>query len=642
MPEPITNKEEDKILKQARKRWKYVKECDFEKKQYRENSKKELKYFTGEDQGWEEGRARSDLVAKGRPAITLNRIAPIIRLLCGARPKTDARYSPVEEGDPFTAEVFNNCKDHIENKNLWDFIEADWFLHGVVLRRSVIEIKPNYDMDIQGEIELSLEPGDEYWFDPDSKRKDRRDGKYFFRQRRISPDEAKELWPDKATEIDTLKGYVDGDDTSGSAGRDSGLADEYQDPRSDYYDATADKLGIVYYWYKERTEVTKITDTMPDPMTGELKVYESPKSVKEVKKTLPELGPAAEERYKVMSVHNTQVKYLVFCHEIEFERGITPWEREDGQRSILAEQFPVVCFEPDRLFQGGRSELISLIEPLEDPQKFHNKLASAVIEIIGTAAASGWEWEKGALSEPEKRRLKEHGGKPGVQIEWNKGAISENKRAKITPNAPPMAEIAVAKQMAEALLDISGEESLISTEALGKGASGKAIDLKQRQGASTISWVYDSLRFFKHILAEYIRDAIQVLFNYEKVIRIKGKSLNQAPQYVRINERMYDEVGGITQILNDVTTGKYDVAISDKEVMPTMRIERFRLFVELVQTGALQLPPEVMIKIVLALMDDQELKDVVETELSEYVQMAQQAQQGQMEPAMPAAAMGNM
>jgi hypothetical protein len=60
----------------------------------------------------------------------------------------------------------------------------------------------------------------------------------------------------------------------------------------------------------------------------------------------------------------------------------------------------------------------------------------------------------------------------------------------------------------------------------------------------------------------------------------------------------------------------YDVVITDKDVMPTMRMERFKQFVELVRNGALPLPPPVLLKIITTLLDDPELRNVVEEEMA--------------------------
>lgn len=617
---------DNKILKEGQQLWNKVKECAYEEK-YRKLLWSDLKYFTGEDQGWSDGSARADLEEKGLPALTLNRIAPIIRLIVGAAPDTEAKYSAVEEGDVETSSILNACKDHVENINQWEFTAKDWRKNMLVLNRSVIELAPDYNQDVRGDVELLLHPGDEFYFDPDSKRKDRRDMNYMFRCVEVSPKECKRSWPKSISYIDQLVGYTKGDE-SGTPSRDSGEPDEYTDPRSNYYDPASDKIKIVYYWYKDIKNVTKIVDLMLPDETGKPKVYDSKKTVEQVKETLKTIGGDAEARFKVVSVKITDVKYMIFTHDIVLEEGDNPWNRPDGKPTILSKNFPFVCAEPDRLITGTRQELISLIDPLKDPQKFHNKLASAIIHIIGTTASSGWDYETGAANKTWLKKLREQGSKAGFIMEWAKGAISGGRFQKRQPSMPPQAQMAEAKAMGDELLDISGVESLVSTESLGKGASGKAIDLKQRQGGNIISWVYDSFRFYQHILAEYIRDAMQMIYDYEKVVRIKGVSgLKPQQEYIRINEAIPDDMGNIIQVLNDVTIGTYDVAISDREMMPSLRIERFRIFADLVKSGALVLPPEVMTKVVISLMDDADLKKIIETELGEWAAMAQQQPQ---------------
>jgi len=623
MKDDINTTSGDKLLDESRKEWSRIRECDYEK-HYRKQMKSDIKYFTGEDQGWSDDGAREKLEKAHLPALTLNRISPILRLICGARPKTEAKFIPSEEGDLDTTDVMNSCKDHVDRVNTWEFQEAEAFKNGVILSRAVAGIFPSYDQDVRGEVEISLYPGDEFYLDPDSKRKDRKDSDNLFRALTIKPDKAKRLWPNKKDAIENLIGQTTKGDESGSPGHDSGKADEYQDPESNYYDAASDKLTVVYRWYKEWHKVTKIIDMAMDDIDGEPVVYDSTKSVQEIIKKLEKFGPEAKKRYKPVALEYPEVKYIVFAGDIEFERGDNPWNREDGKRTMLSDNFPYVVFEPDRLVTGARQELISLIEAMKDPQKYHNKLASAIIHLIGTTANSGWEYEKKAPSSQKwADKLKESGSKPGFIMEWAKGVLTEGRARKITPTMPDQGTMAEAKVMGDELLDISGVESLVSVESLGKSASGKAIDRKMSQGANIISWVYDSFRLFQYVLTEYTRDAIQYLFDYEKVIRIKGRGgFDKRPQYMRINEALYDEEGGITQILNDVTVGIYDVIVSDKEVMPSDRIERFRYFVDLVKTGALQLPREVMVKVVAALMDDPQLKEIIENELTEYQQTA--------------------
>ena len=628
MPDDTITATDNKTLKEGQKLWNKVKECPYEKN-YRKEMPIKLKFFTGEDQGWDEDGARAELKKRGLPALTLNRIAPLLRLVLGAAPKTEAKYSAVEEGDVETANVMNACKDHIENINQWEFGLMEWRKNMTLLSRSVIELAPNYNHDVRGDVDLLLHPGDEFYFG-ESKRKDRRDMREMFRCVNISPDEAKRLWPKHKDEIDSLVGYTKGDD-SGTASRDSGQPDEYSDPQSNYYDPASDKLKIVYYWYKDIKNQTKIIDLMLPDDTGEPKVFDSGKTVEQVKDTLTTMGGDAEARFKVVSVEMTDVKYLIFSHDIVLEEGDNPWNREDGRRTTLSDNFPFVCAEPDRIITGTTQELIWLIEPYQDPQKFHNKLASAIIQIIGTSGSSGYDIEEGAAAKEQIKKLEKEGSKPGFIMRLLKGGLDRFRKR--VPSPAPQAEIMAAKEMADELLHISGVEGL-KADTLSKSASGKAREFAQLQGGNVISWLYDSFRFFQHILAEYIRDAVQVMYDYERVIRLKGEGWQLGPpKYIRINEQVFDEQGGIAEILNDVTIGKYDVAISDQEILPTMRIERFRIFADLVQSGALPLPPEVMVKIITALMDDPDLKEIVESEMGQWT-MAQQ----QMQPGMAAQA----
>jgi len=436
----------------------------------------------------------------------------------------------------------------------------------------------------------------------------------------ITPDEAKEAFPKHKKKIDELVGYVQGGDTEATS-RDSGLPDEYADSRANYYDAVSNKVKIVRYWYKELKETTKAIDGMTGDVLDDLEDEEV--------KTLTAYDA---ERFHMVPMTFQTVKFITFIYDIVLEEGVNPWEREDGQPTILSENFPFIIFEPDRLTYGNRQDLISLIDPLTDAQTYHNKLASLVLEIIGSGVKNGVDYEKGALSKEWKEKMKKEGARAGAAVEWEAGAISGGKFKYRQNTSNPQAEIMQAREMAEILLSISGVESLVSTDQLGKGASGVAIDLKMKQGSSIIKWVYESFRFFQFQLTEYIRDAMQVLFDYEKVIRITG----EPPKYIRINEEIYDPETGIAEIMNDVTSGTYDVRLADKELMPSMRLERLRSVTELAKSGGLMLPPEVMTTIILHLLDDPELKTMVEEELARYQEQQAAMMQGQPQQQMAA------
>ena len=639
MPDKLeqTATDEKPILAKARKRLNQLRDNKIEKEQVREKGLESIKYFTGEDQGWDDQGARDTLKAAGRPALTLNRINPVIRLVCGARPRTEATFSPTEGGDLDVANILKACKEHVEKYNKWDFQEDDWFKWGIIKRGGhVVEIFPDFSRDIRGEVGMALHDRWEFLLDPDSKEKDHSDANDLIRYKSMSIEKATELFPEHKAVFESLSAQtIEGNE--GQPGHDSGEADEYQDPKSNYYDSSSGSLTIYWYWYKERKRVTKIIDLYGGSSQGEqnpqatqesqggIQVWESTKSVEVVKKEMAKFT-ADMDRFEFVAHDNITVKFIAFIHDTILEEGVTPWERDDGQPTRLSTSFPFLVFEPERLFAGAHQELVDLIDPMKDANKYHNKLASAILEIIGTHANSGWEYEEGALPSDDKagEKLKKNASKPGALIKWAKNALVQGRAKKIQPGAPPAGHMQMSESFAREVLDISGVESLVSAESMGKGASGKAIDLRMTQGGNIISWVYTSFRYFQHVLLEYILDAIQVMYDYEKVMRVKGTT--SKPDFVTINEVQYDMEGGIENVLNDVTIGNYDITVTDSEIMPTMRMERLKEFNRLAEKGLI--PPPVVLKVFMHLADDPELKDIIDAEMEEFQKRATEEAQG--------------
>jgi len=599
-------------LKEDRERWSFIKEHDFEKS-WRKSSLTNLKYFTGEDQGWDEEGDRAALEAEKRPAITLNRIHPIMRLIQGARPKATTTFLPTgETGNIEIASILNSCNDHIDDINQWSFLEDEFFNKGIILDRSVVWLLPNYEMDIRGEVELSLDDGWNVYLDPDSTRKDRKDALDVFNVRQVFSDWAIRKWPKKEKQILRLKSLVE-DEATGKMAHDIDPSDRYKDPPNAYFDSDTKKVSLVYRWYKTFEKSTKLIDVA----TGQ--IYDSPLTIDKARKALQEIN--IDNRYRVVERDYTRVHYKIFAHDILFEEGITPWERGDGQRTDLSDNLPCVIFEPDRFVFGTKQDLIQIISMFKDPSKYHNKLASSILSIINSTAKTGYDIEDGAISETELKKLREEGSKPGQITVWNKGALTQNMMQKKRPDVTPQAEIVMADKMASWILDISGVESLSNVKSLGKSASGEAIGLKQQQGGTVIDWIYSSFSFFRQQLASYKRDAAQSMYDYEKVIWITGPKNRK----IILNQRVYDYQGVVEKVLNDVRVGKYAAKIREKPDFPSLRIERFKYFSEMVKSGAIALPPEVINKIVMELMDDPDLKEVVEASLAEWQQAQQQA-----------------
>lgn len=608
-------------LEKGLKKYKQWRESEFHKKLC-DNAEENLGYITGSNQGWDDSGDRAKLEAEKRPALTNNRVAPIFRLICGSRPQIESKFAAVSDDDVTKAPILNACKVHIDDYNSWDHQSDEVFKHGAALNRAAVYLYPNYDTNVQGEVGKKFINGLNIVLDPNSRTRDYSDTECMFVEDWPLLEELIRDYPEHEQRLNEIKNWSS---EGGSKSRSGSEADEYTDPMANWWNQVEGRAKVVTWWYKEYQKVTRIINNE----TGDSQDVEGRKA--DAEKQYQQQVQSGQ--ISVFELKFVTVKYMIFTGEdLILEEGITPWERPDGRPTLLSRNFPVVVFETDRIYTRYKSELINSIDNLKDPQKYYNKLVSNILAILGTQSNSGWIREEGTLDAANEEKLKKFGSTPGVEIVVKKNALVENRIHKIEPSAPPQGQMAEARVIAEDLLNISGVESLVSTQSLGKDASGYAIEQKQAQGGNIISWIYDSYRAFNHRLARFEIDAIQRLYDYEKVIRIRG----QKPQYIKINEPVYDEQGEIVEVLNDVTVGDYDVTIADKEITPSMRIERFKYFSEMVKSGQIILPPEVLNKVMFALMDDPELKQIVEEELSSFV--AQQQQQMQ-QPVMPEAAL---
>ncbi len=363
---PETEGFNDKPVNRSMRKFRESRESE-EEKEYRSTVKKNLPYFTGEDQGWDEFGDRAKKREEKRPALTMNRIRGIMRLITGARPKTETSFMPNEDGDKETADILNSCDDHIDRVNMWKFMEEDWFKFGSLLGRRVVEVKPDYSSNVQGEVKLQLHDGNKFYFESTSKDKDRSDSDDMFMVEYLSKNQAKRLFPKWKGKLDELVANQDGS-VDAAQDRDSGAPDEYTDPRANYYDNATKKLCIVYHWYKERYTTTKILNLM----TGE--VQDGKQSAQDTQDEFEK--DDMTQMFKAVPVDFVDVKYRIFCHDIELETGSTPWNRDDGVPTKLSNNFPFVIFEPERIVAGNQTKLTNLIDDLKDPQKYYNVLTS--------------------------------------------------------------------------------------------------------------------------------------------------------------------------------------------------------------------------------------------------------------------------
>jgi hypothetical protein len=127
-----------------------------------------------------------------------------------------------------------------------------------------------------------------------------------------------------------------------------------------------------------------------------------------------------------------------------------------------------------------------------------------------------------------------------------------------------------------------------------KDTSGRAIMLRQQQGYQILAENVDNHRLSQTQTAQWMVDAIQNNYTYEKTFRIIMPEGDV--KYATMNQRLADLATGVEKVLNDVTIGKYDVVVSDQAMSPSMRYLHFQELIEIVRETGVQIPPDVMVQ----------------------------------------------
>ena len=273
-----------------------------------------------------------------RPALTINRIKPLINLLSGyqrlnrydveflARTPDDTEIAQVRKG--ITKYVFDRCDYSSE--------ESAVFLDAVICGLGWFFVGYKYnDEGTDGEAYVCRENPFSVFVDPESHEADFSDAKYICRARWVDKEELKTVYPEKAEEIDAAYSVYDSAENEIAPYRDELL----------WYKRELNKVRLVECWYKERQKQTRYiladgTEIAPEEITAEL--FFSGMIVDKKEITVP------------------VVKVCVFFDTVLLEEMLSPYNH--GEFPLV----PLTCY-----FYGiGGDEIpAGFVRDLKDPQK---------------------------------------------------------------------------------------------------------------------------------------------------------------------------------------------------------------------------------------------------------------------------------
>ncbi|MBR0290414.1 MAG: hypothetical protein IJQ82_15690, partial [Selenomonadaceae bacterium] len=542
----------------------------------------------------------------GRPAITINRILPLMNILSGYQRlnRYDIDFLGRTADDVELCQVRRGMTKYIMDRCDYDAVESQVFLDCAIGGLGWFGVRYKLDSEIQ-DGEATIERVDPFgiYVDPEAHELDYSDAKFLIRAKWVAKDELKQVYPEQADAIENNFSVYD-------------TAEEDSERRPDidplYYSSELQKVRVVECWYREHS-----TRTIFFTADGQQLPQE------QVTPEMIDAGMIANSQ----DIQTNEVKLCVFFDRTLLEEMTSPYQHGE---------FPYVPMVYHHYGVGDTPA--GFVRAMKDPQRELNKRRIQTLHLLNTSANGGGWIEDGAMTPDQEAEFERKGTLPGHYQKVMANALSGGKIREREPTNPPAAVIQAEQAATEDLKAISGiNESLLGVDVPSQ-ASGRAIELRQKQAVTHLAVIFDSLRRAKKRIANLLwgrrghAGIVPQFYTAEKVYRVEGEN---GQQFVTINEQVavQDPIAGtIIKTLNDLSQGEFDIVVSDVESSTTQRQAQMWSLVD--AASKLSIPHELIFETLIDLSDLPKKNDIKmrwQQQQTQQQEQAQQAQQFQLE-----------
>ena len=544
----------------------------------------------------------------GRPAITVNRIKPLVNILSGYQRlnRYDIEFLPRTNDDSQICQVRKGMTKYILDQCGFDNEESNAFMDCAISGLGWLAVE--YEMDESGEDgEAKVTRCDPFgmYVDPEAHRDDFSDAKYICRAKWVDKAELKEIYPEHAEEIDEQCALYDSAET------------ELSRDRHLWYQSALKKIRLVECWYKQRENETKITlangETIDDKQIPIEQMYQ-----------LQNQGAILD----VKTAQVVKVYVASFFDGVLLENIPSPYKH--GEFPFV----PITCF----YYGIGDDEIpAGIVRDLKDPQRELNRRRIQFLHILNTSSNGGGWIEQDAMTEKQFAEFERFGAMPGHFQRVNPMALSQGKIMERGMTQIPAGVLQAEANSTSDLQAISGINEALMGVDIPSGASGRAIELKQKQAITHLATLFDNLRRAKKKVAYLLwgkrgkAGVIPQFYTADKVYRVEGTN---GQQFIRVNQQVIQQdpiAGTIVQTLNDLSQGEFDIVVSDVEASTTQRQAQMWNLVDAV--SKLGIPGDLVFDVIMDLSDLPN-KDEIKQRWQQMQQSQQQAAQQQMQAQM--------
>lgn len=524
---------DETLLQEARDAWADAIARDRENRQAAED---DIRFARLEEQWDAEDRRRRE--RQGRPCLTVNRLAPVIRQVVNdsRQNKPAIKVIPQDSGaDPQTAEVMSGLIRNIEAASDADVAYDTAVEHAVTCGRGYFRINlayacdDNWDQDIV--FERVANPLSVVG-DPDSTAADSSDWNLAFVSELMTKKAFRRQFPDA--------GEIDWD----------GLAEAGE------HWCEGEHVRVAEYWTREKAarQIVLLSDGRVVPLED----FEANLEAFAAEGVTAEGMPRAVIGHKVRQHLITGVEVL----------RTTDW---------AGKWIPIVPVYGDEVNLNGRRHFRSLIRSAKDAQRMFNYENSVAVELGALAPKAPFIGPRGAFQTDAAKWEEIHTtNHPFVQYD---GEIPPQRQAF---SGPPLANLNGAEVAAGHIRAVTG----IHEASLGQPsneASGRAILARQREGdVSTFHFIDNLSRSIRHG-GRILIDLIPKVYSPGRAIRVLGEE-GQA-RSVTLGQPVSATGAGSEAVARvfDLWAGKYDLTVRAGPSFTTRREEAANQMIEFIR-----------------------------------------------------------
>jgi hypothetical protein len=563
----------------------------------RDKALDDLRFLDGEQ--WPEETKNSRV---GRPCLTINKLPSHVDQVVGEQRKNrpSIRVRPVDsKSDPELAEIFSGLIRNIEGVSNADQAYDHAFEHGVASGRGAWRVLTRFCDDDIFEQDIVIAPIQNalsvVW-DPASSMYDRSDAGYCFLITDIDKEEFKEEYGEE---------FMDFTDADG--------------PHTDSW-ITEGKVRVAEYFEKR-----KVKKTLHLLIDGRVIWDEN----------LKELVAGKEDA--------DRQKYAI-QRSREVEATEVTWYLLDGRKVLEKKKWagkyiPVVEFSGKELNVGGKRKRRGLVRNAKDPQRMYNYTRSSITETVAQAPRHPY------LVTP--KMIAGHEGRWNTAHQQNYPYLPYNVDPSAPAGKPYREQPATVPAGMVNELNIADQE-IRDTTGLQKASlgmqsnekSGIAIRERKLEGdTGQFAYIDNLARSIQHT-GRILLDLIPKIYDTERVVRLIG--VDGKEQFETVNQKILDRNGNEV-ILNDLSAGKYDVAVTVGPSFTTQRVEAAASQMDFL--GAVPTAAPIIMDLIAANMDwpeadkiSERLRKVLPPGIAEDAQGAGEQNGGPPPPATGAAA----